>query len=270
MDAEKIINFCQTIKLFYQKNRREFVWRQTTDPYKILVSEVMLQQTQTTRVVEKYELFLQAFPTVDALAQAPFQEVLLLWKGLGYNRRALSLQRCAQTIVAEHQGVFPSNYNDLIELPGIGPYTASAVCTFAFNRPLVFIETNIRAVFIHEFFQGREKIHDREIMPLIEQTVDKKNPREWYYALMDYGAQLKKRVKNPSRKSAHHAQQSKFEGSSRQVRGLILQALLDAGGLLTVETLSVLIDRPENMIKKALLELIREELVKIVDGFICL
>ncbi len=217
--------FCQHVWSFYKTCGRSFAWRQTWDPYHIVVSEIMLQQTQTERVKEKYEQFLEALPTFDALAQAPVAQVIALWQGLGYNRRALALHKIAQQVVHEYNGILPQDPLVLQSFPGLGPATAASICAFAFNKPTCFIETNIRAVFIHSFFTGRDTVTDKELLPYIELSVDSNNPREWYYALMDYGVALKKEFKNPSRKSAHHSKQSKFEGSERQIRGMIIREL---------------------------------------------
>ncbi len=211
---------------YYQSNKRDFSWRQTNDPYKILLSEVMLQQTQTFRVAKKYDAWLAALPDFASLAKADFPTVLGLWQGLGYNRRALALHNVAKAVVSTHDGKLPNDVETLITLPGIGNYTAAAVCNFAFNKPTSLIETNIRAVYIHTFFHDQVDVHDKELMPLIEQTMDSKNPRDWFYALMDFGVMLKKQFKNPSRKSRHHTRQSKFQGSDRQIRGKILRILL--------------------------------------------
>jgi A/G-specific adenine glycosylase len=187
----------------------------------------MLQQTQTERVVPKYLEWLSAFPDPETLALAPFPEVLDHWVGLGYNRRARFLQEACKAIVRDYGGSFPETPELLVNLPGIGPYTASAVSTFAFGRPNAFIETNIRAVYIFFFFPEAENVHDKDILALVEQTVDRHDPRTWYYALMDYGAVLKKTVKNPNRKSRHYTKQSRFEGSVRQARGAIIRCLGD-------------------------------------------
>lgn len=224
---DQINHFKKTIWDYYKQHGRSFSWRSTTDPYHILVSEVMLQQTQTYRVAPKFEQFIKAFPTFNALATASFDQVLRYWKGLGYNRRALSLQKTTQLIIQNHEGILPNDTEILDSFPGIGAATASSICAFAFNNPTIFIETNIRAVFIHFFFQGYDKVHDNQIRPLVEQTVDLSNAREWYYALMDYGVMLKALHNNPARRSKHHTKQSKFEGSDRQIRGNILQLLLD-------------------------------------------
>lgn len=186
----------------------------------------MLQQTQVSRVIEKYELFMRTFPNIESLAQAPLREILGVWQGLGYNRRALVLKRLADTLVSQFDSKIPANAEDLKKLPGIGEATANAICAFAFNQPVVFAETNIRSVFIHHFFPEGANIKDAEVLPLVSQTLDSRNPRKWYWALMDYGAALKKNMVNPGRSSAHYQKQSPFKGSNREIRGRILQTLV--------------------------------------------
>lgn len=244
----------------YNAKKRDFAWRTTSDPYHILVSEIMLQQTQTHRVVPKYAAFIEKFPTVIDLANAPLADLLFMWQGLGYNRRAKSLHAACKAIVHTHNGIFPNTPEELIKLPGVGPYTSGAVCTFAFNKPHVFIETNIRAVFIYFFFQHKSQIHDKELYPLIQETVDTKNPREWYYALMDYGVLLKKKLPNPARKSAHHAVQSKFEGSDRQIRGAVIRLLTETVAL-SYENIILSIGKEEERIKKILYQLCKEKMI---------
>lgn len=224
-DAPDYAKFQQEILAFYRKKGRMFPWRTTDDPYAILVSEFMLQQTQTERVVEKYTNWLTAFPSIPALAAASFADVLAYWVGLGYNRRARFLHECAKTIAKQHGGVVPADPAALQKLSGIGPYTAAAVAAFAYNQPTVFIETNIRAVFIHCFFPQASAVGDKEILPHVQASLYKENPRMWYYALMDYGAELKKTVQNPNRKSRHYTRQSKFAGSVRQARGAVVRSL---------------------------------------------
>ncbi|KND48302.1 MAG: A/G-specific adenine glycosylase [Parcubacteria bacterium C7867-002] len=204
-------------------------WRTKTTSYYVVVSEIMLQQTQVTRVMDKFTSFIKQFPSWQTLAQASTHDVLKEWSGLGYNRRALYLKRIAEQIT-EHgtkKGILPSTYEELCKLPGIGPNTAGSILAFAFNIPYPFIETNIRSVFIHFFFGNTtEKIHDRDIRALVEKTLDTHNPREWYYALMDYGVHLKNTQVNPSRKSAHHTRQTPFKGSNRELRSRILKHIL--------------------------------------------
>ena len=210
---------------FYHISKRDFAWRQTVDPYAIVVSEVMLQQTQTKRVTEKFASFTRQFKTFKELADAPTRAVLAEWVGLGYNRRGLALHGIAQRVMNEFDGQLPDDPEILETFKGLGPATAASIVAFAFNKPTVFIETNVRAVYLHTFFHDSQDVSDKELLPLIELTVDQINSREWYYALMDYGVILKKLYKNPSRKSKHHTVQSKFEGSDRQIRGAIVRTL---------------------------------------------
>lgn len=218
--------FCQAVWNFYDTKGRRFAWRETHNPYHIVVSEIMLQQTQTSRVTEKYESFLKKFPTFESLAQASTADVLTEWVGLGYNRRGLALHGIAQKVMHEHGGILPSDPVVLETFKGLGLATAASIVAFAFNTPTVFIETNIRAVYLHLFFGHRqEPVSDKELLPLVTATVSKDRAREWYYALMDCGVELKRLYKNPSRKSKHHARQSKFEGSDRQIRGAVVRLL---------------------------------------------
>ena len=185
----------------------------------------MLQQTQVDRVAERFPLFIERFPTIAALAEADFAHVMQAWQGLGYNRRARYLHEASKVIVAEHKGRIPKSPELLITLPGIGKNTAASIAAFGFGYPSVFIETNIRSVIIHHFFLGRDDVRDDEIIPLVEETLDRDDPYSWYSALMDYGTHLKSIHGNPSRRSSHHVKQSKFEGSDRQIRGRIMRAV---------------------------------------------
>ncbi len=221
--------FRECIWAYYAEHGRVLPWRETNDPYRILISEVMLQQTQVPRVLEKYRQFLALFPSFEALAEAPLRDVLEAWQGLGYNRRAIALKNTAEKVVHEFDGKLPSDIEALKTLPGIGPATASAICAFAFGQPTVFIETNIRAVYIHFFFHDGVDVKDKELLPFIDATVDRESPREWYYALMDYGVLLKKTGGNPSRRSAHHKAQSPYEGSNRKLRADTLRVVLKHG-----------------------------------------
>ncbi len=260
LSSKAIAAFRSIVYEQYAANGRTFPWRETKDPYNILVSEIMLQQTQTHRVLHKYAQFIEAFPTIISLAQGSLQDVLSLWQGLGYNRRALFLKKAAEVVLKDHKGILPDTAEGLSTLPGIGPYTASAVMTFAYNAPCVCIETNIRAVYIHHFFTDRKKVHDNEIEPLVEQTLDNNDPRNWYYALMDYGVLLKKKEVNPTRKSAHYQKQSRFEGSDRQIRGAVI-ALLTSHKELTRIALHEHIDEEERL-EKILNQLIAEGMIK--------
>jgi len=248
----------------YEQHGRNLPWRKTTDPYCILVSEVMLQQTQVDRVAPRYLSFLERFPDFVSLASATPSEVLREWQGLGYNRRALSLQAAARQVVESHGGVLPEDKRSLMSLPGIGSYTASAIRAFAFNQPDAFIETNIREVFIHHFFPEAESVTDAEIMPLVEMAVDRENPRRWYQALMDYGVKLKQQG-NASRRSAHHRPQSRFSGSRRQARGEILRLLL-ASGRLSLEALRESSDIWDTRYEDALKAMLQEGVVREHSG----
>jgi A/G-specific adenine glycosylase len=228
LSPRAIRDFQKSVYAHYRAHgRRDLPWRKTRNPYRILVSEFMLQQTQVPRVIEKYPSFIRRFPNFESLARAPLRDVLKAWSGLGYNRRALYLRETARIVISEHGGKLPADVDRLRSLPGVGRATASAVAAFAFGRAHPFIETNIRAVFIHHFFRRRKRVSDEEILPFIEQTLDRSDPRTWFYALMDRGAALKKTHPNPSRKSAHHTRQGRFEGSNRQARGMIVRALVD-------------------------------------------
>jgi len=231
LEQNAVEDFRKKIWDYYRNYRRPFPWRDTDDPYGILVSELMLQQTQTERVVKKYEPFLSDFPTWAALSDAPLSGVLRRWSGLGYNRRALGLKRIAEIIHREHDDALPDDPEFLISLPMVGPATAGSLQAFIFNKPVVFLETNIRRVLIHHFFSDRDGIRDREVLSCAEQVLDHENPRHWYYALMDYGVYLKYAVINPNRKSAHYRRQSPFENSNRQIRGRLIALLTEKGPL---------------------------------------
>jgi A/G-specific adenine glycosylase len=234
----ELASFVARVSAEGRERYRELPWRETRDPYAVLVSEVMLQQTQVARVVPRYESWLAAFPTLEALAAAPLEAVLREWQGLGYNRRAIALKRAAEAVVAEHAerqlpgpAELPADETALRALPGIGPATAAGVLAFAFGMPSVYLETNVRAVFLHELFTDQDGVPDRDIVPLVaaaveEAAVQDVDARAWYYALLDYGSHLKRTLPNPSRRSAHHTRQSAFEGSRRQKRARLLRAVI--------------------------------------------
>jgi A/G-specific adenine glycosylase len=256
-----IFSFRKKIYGYYDQHGRDLPWRKKLNPYRVLVSEIMLQQTQVERVLEKYKEFLDAFPDFEALAHAPLPILLGIWQGMGYNRRALALKALAQKVVAERRGKLPREPEKLIALPGIGPYTAGAIAAFAFNKSVVFMDTNIRRVYIHEFFHDRDDIHDDEIIPLLEQTMDAGNPRKWYNALMDYGAMLKKNRVNPNRRSAHYIKQSPFENSNRQVRGRILKVIVAESQLSAAQIVKRIGMDPER-VKANLTKLTEEGFIK--------
>ncbi len=224
---ESVTEFRRLVLTFYKRHgRHDMQWRLTNDNYRIFVSEIMLQQTQVERVAAKYPEFIEAFPDFASLARASLSDVLKEWQGMGYNRRAISLKKSAEKMEKEFGGIVPSDLHVLLTFPGIGPATASSICAFAFNMPVVFIETNIRRVFIHFFFSGRESVTDADILPVVERMLDRDNPRIWYWALMDFGAELKKSIPNPNHKSTAYAKQAPFVGSDRRIRGIILKYLL--------------------------------------------
>lgn len=268
-----IKKFQRIIWNHYQMSKRSFPWRETGDPYLILVSEIMLQQTQATRVVVKYNAFIKKFPTLKILAGASIADVLKMWIGLGYNRRALNLKRLAEIVEKDFNGSIPSSLEELLILPGIGPYTAGAVLAFAFNTPRPIIETNIRTVYIHFFFprktNGSEqvKVSDKELFPIILKTLDEVNPREWYWALMDYGAMLKQTGQDKNKVSRQYIKQSTFEGSDRQIRGKILK-LLCGGIKLSKYKIIKAINDDKNRAETKLAELLQEGFIKkIRSGF---
>jgi A/G-specific adenine glycosylase len=251
---------------FYRVNKRPFAWRNSDNPYFVVVSEMMLQQTQTYRVIEKYKEFITVFPTFEALASAQLRDILLVWQGLGYYRRARYLHQIAQIVINDYDGVLPNNTQLLETFPGIGPATAASICAFAFNQSTLFIETNIRTVFIHSFFSDKESVSDKEIMSLVTATVDKLNAREWYYALMDYGVWLKAEHGNANRKSAHYTKQTKFEGSDRQIRAKILKLITQHEDI-TDEFIVVTINKEIERVKKIVYQLVNEQfIVKTVSG----
>ncbi|NCN82334.1 MAG: A/G-specific adenine glycosylase [Candidatus Pacebacteria bacterium] len=238
--------------------RHDLPWRQTTDPYHILVSELMLQQTQVERVIPKYLAFIKEFPSFSKLAQAEQSEVIELWQGLGYNRRARYLHQCAQQVAGK---TFPKTLKELEQLPGIGPYTATAICAFSYNQPVIMLETNIRTVFLYHFFPGQTSVKDSDLIPYIIKTLDTQNPREWYWALMDYGSVLKKLTGNHARRSSSYTKQSKFAGSLRQVRGEIIRLLTQASELTEIE-LQTKITGDKRHFPDAFLQLQKEGMIR--------
>jgi len=224
----EIEEFREAVISHYRRQGREFPWR-FADPWGVMVSEFMLQQTRTERVIPYWENWMKIWPRPEDLADASMEEALREWSGLGYNRRCRCLKDSAAIIAGENGGTVPETPQALLLLPGVGPYISSAVACFAYNYPAVFIETNIRSAVIHCFFPGRNDVRDSEIIPILEAALNHNDPRAWYYALMDYGAFLKKTTTNPSRRSAHYTRQSPFNGSLRQARGRVIKALVSKG-----------------------------------------
>lgn len=219
MQQVQIKSFQKFILSWYAKNRRDLPWRNTRDPYKILVSEIMSQQTQISRVVPKYNLWLKRFPTVQDLATAKVSQVLIAWSGLGYNRRGLYLQKCAQEIITKYNGKFPQTEKDLLRLPGIGEYTARAILCFAFNRQIVVIDTNIKKVIAVHFYNG--KVPEKNALETFaHKLLPKGRAYAWNQALMDYAARELKKEKIAIPK------QSAFKNSRRYYRGQIIKYLV--------------------------------------------
>ena len=261
-----IADFQDFVFSFYEScGRHDMEWRHTTDPYLITVSEIMLQQTQVPRVAEIFPRFIEQFPTAESLADAADAEVLSAWQGMGYNRRALYLKKLCRMVTDELGGVFPATPAELEKLPGIGKATSCSISAFAYNAPVVFIETNIRRVFIHFFFRGRETVDDAEIFPLVEAMLPAGRSREWYWALMDLGTEMKKAVGNPNRKSRQYVKQSKFEGSHRQVRGAVLKEMLKRGSS-SVEEVSEAVGFPAESVSLVLSEMEKEGFFVCEDG----
>jgi A/G-specific adenine glycosylase len=237
----KIAAFQKMVWDFYRKHRRTMPWRDEPTPYYVLVSELMLQQTQVGRVQSKFPIFIRRFPTIRDLATAQLGDVLEVWSGLGYNRRAKFLWQAAQAIVNEHGGELPRSHTDLVKLPGVGVNTAGALLAYAYNEPMVFIETNIRTVFIHHFFNDNaDAVDDASLREVVAAALPLENPREWYWALMDYGTELKATVGAQLHRVKNYRPQSTFKGSQREVRGLVIKTLIEHRTI-ALEDLSVLV-----------------------------
>ena len=227
-----IKQFQKEILTYYKANKRNMPWRDISNPYKIFISEMMLQQTQVERVKIKYAEFIKKFPNIKSVAGASTNEILKIWQGLGYNRRAVFIKRACEEIVENHKGIFPKDFKTLQILPGIGPSSAGAICAFAYNQPVNFIETNIRVVLLYFFFKNEEKVSDTILLEKLEKVTPKDvDSRDWYYALYDYGTYLKKKLGKKKtdvhKQSEHYNPQSKFEGSFRQKRAMVLRMILN-------------------------------------------
>ncbi|HEY1405944.1 MAG TPA: A/G-specific adenine glycosylase [Spirochaetota bacterium] len=227
MRTQDKTRFRKTVLLFYKDHFRPMPWREDPSPYHVFVSEIMLQQTSVERVLKKFSPFVERFPDFQSLAAAPLADVFTLWQGLGYNRRARFMRDAARIIVDKYNGILPKEISLLEELPGIGRNTAAAIIVYAWNIPVPYVETNIRSIFIHHFFREKDDVTDNEILPLVAETLDQDDPRQWFWALMDYGADLKKRIGNTSRRSKTYRTQTPFHGSDRMVRGIIIRVLAE-------------------------------------------
>jgi len=257
--------FKKIVWRYYRTHGRDLPWRivgrRRVSPYQIVVSEIMLQQTQVSRVLPKYRLFVRRFPSFRALACASLRDVLSVWQGLGYNRRGKYLKALSEVVVAEYGGRLPHDVGALTALPGIGLNTAGAICAFAWNIPVVFLETNIRSVFLHSFFPRRREVGDASILALVEETLAMSNPREWYYALMDYGVMLKRMHPNPSRRGAAHQTQSRFTGSDREIRGAVVRALTSSSHVSDVD-IAECVGKEHGRVRRILGDLKREGMIK--------
>jgi A/G-specific adenine glycosylase len=177
---------------WFARHGRDLPWRHTRDPYRIMVSEIMLQQTQVDRVIPKYRAFLELFPSLAALAAAPTAEVIRAWTGLGYNRRAVNMQRAARAVLDAHGGQFPRDLAELLKLPGIGPYTAGAIACFAFEQDVAFMDTNIRRV-VQRLFAGPEEsapAGEARLLAIARDAVPPGQGWAWNQAIMELGALL--------------------------------------------------------------------------------
>ncbi len=254
ISRKKIADFQEKILDWYHENQRELPWRKTRDPYRILISEVMSQQTQLSRVIPKYEAWIEEFPTIQDLAKAKVSEVLHYWSGLGYNRRALHLKRTAEIIVEKYNGTFSQNEKELLSLPGIGQYTARAVLCFAFNQQIAVVDTNVRKVILTQF-----SVPEKDIPQIAESLLPHGKAYEWNQALMDYAAAVLKKEKIP------HPLQSTFVGSHRYYRGQILKQLLQKKKI-EVKDIGLLVKKDFKESEKEWLDKLLNELMR--EGFI--
>lgn len=255
--------FRKIIYDFYRNHKRDFPFREKITPYKVLISEIMLQQTQTGRVSEKFLNFINKFPDFESLSKASVEEVLREWKGLGYNRRAIALKNIAESVINNYNGELPDSLDILKSFPQIGHNTASSIIAFAFNKPTLFVETNIRRVYMYFFFYDVYNVKDKEILPILEKTIDRGNPREWYYAVMDYGVMLKKNHPELHKKSAHYRKQSPFNGSTRQIRGKVLEILLEKELLNFSDLFEKFNNIKQNVIKTIIFQLKKEGFIEV-------
>lgn len=267
LQPEHIHQIQETVWGYYRAHARSMPWRGDPSPFNVLVSELMLQQTQVSRVIPKFEAFLYTCTDFPQLAALPLSRVLELWSGLGYNRRAKFLHAAAQMVVSDYGGQLPDSVDELMKLPGVGRNTAGAVMAYAYNQPVVYVETNIRTVLFHHVFDGHTDVSDRELLEVAEQLLDRENPREWYWALMDYGSFLKSTVGGRNDVSKHYKKQSPLAGSLREMRGRILKSLV--AGALTEAQLRKVTGADERF-ATALTDLTREGFVQKRGKIYCL
>lgn len=260
MTRQDIQAFQHDILSWYEKHQRDLPWRQDREPYHILVSEIMLQQTQVNRVIPKYKAWLKEFPTVQRLASAKTSEVLRVWSGLGYNRRALYLQKTAKELVATHKGIWPKTVKELKKLPGVGEYTARAIACFAFDEQIAVVDTNIRKVILTKFLQKansrQQTVTDKKVQKIADQLLPKGKAYEWNQALMDYAGAVLRTAKVPLSRT----KQSPFRGSSRYYRGQTVKLLLQYH-VLRITQLAKMLEKDRQFVEKLVKELEK-------DGFI--
>jgi len=268
LSSRQVAEFRETVWSYYREHRREMPWRTEPTPYHVLLSELMLQQTQVSRVVPKYAAFLYTCPDIASLAKQPLSVVLGLWAGLGYNRRAKFLHQAAQMVMSDFDGTIPNTTQDLVRLPGVGKNTAGAIMAYAYNQPVMFVETNIRTVLFHHFYADHPgQVTDKELESLVEQTLDREQPRQWYWALMDYGSFLKRTAGGRLQSSRHYKKQSPLKGSLREMRGRIVSAL--SQGVLNKSDLEKAVNADERF-APALRALTQEGLVQTRGLQVCL
>ncbi|MFX1344377.1 MAG: A/G-specific adenine glycosylase [Promethearchaeota archaeon] len=268
LSPDVIEQFRSIICSYFKQQGRNFPFRKNITPYNVLVSEIMLQQTQTGRVAEKFLNFIEKFPNFSILSKASLEDVLKVWQGLGYNRRAIALKKIAEIVVDDYNGELPNTVESLKKFPQIGHNTASSIVAFAYNKPTIFIETNIRRVYIYFFFPSKNNIKDKEIIPILEKTIDIKNPREWYYALMDYGVMLKKTFPDLNKRSSHYRKQTSFKGSNRQIRGELLRMIIKKKSLTITDIEKELKDASVKRIISVLSQLQKEGFLRIKNDTI--
>ncbi|MFW9908221.1 MAG: Fe-S cluster assembly protein HesB [Candidatus Thorarchaeota archaeon] len=258
MDHKAIVSFQTKIMDWWSRNARQLPWREDPSPYNVLVSEIMLQQTQVNRVVSKYLEFLQEFPTIEALASADTKHLLSVWSGLGYNRRAVWLREAAQSII--RMGGFPRTVEQLRKLKGIGPYTSRSILIFAFNEDLATVDTNIRRVFIASGFAD-ESTSDSNLQDIADELLLRGNSRDWHNALMDYGSEV---LTSTVTGIAPTSTQPQFLGSTRQIRGMIIRELTNTESLTLHEMKIKLKDNSidNEQLREVLNQLIQDGLVK--------
>lgn len=264
---KQITDFQAVVWQYYSDHARQLPWRETHSPFYVVLSEIMLQQTQVSRVIPKFNAFVYTCDSFVDLAKLPLATVLKMWSGLGYNRRAKYLHQIAQAVVTDFNSQLPSSYKQLVTLPGIGTNTAGAILAYAYNQPVVFIETNIRSVLFHHFFDSERNVSDTQLRQVVEQVLDRDNPREWYWALMDYGSHLKATKGAQLTMSRHYRRQTPLEGSLRQMRGQIMKSLVE--GSRTMGQLQAIYGTDDRFVV-ALEQLIAEGLVSRHSQKVCL